>query len=56
MLSSTTMDILVVLVSLLVVCTAFLPSWPYARWGYYPSGACGLIALVIVALVIAGRL
>jgi hypothetical protein len=49
-------EILVVLVSLLVVSTAFLPSWPYARWGYYPSGAFGLVALLIVALVIAGRL
>jgi hypothetical protein len=46
--------LLIVLVLLLV---GALPSWPYSRgWGYYPSGGLGLIVVVLLVLLLAGRL
>jgi Protein of unknown function (DUF3309) len=46
--------LLVILVLLLI---AALPTWPYSRaWGYYPSGGLGLIVLIVLVLALAGRL
>jgi hypothetical protein len=46
--------LIVVLVLLLV---GALPSWPYSRgWGYYPSGGLGLVVVVLLVLLLAGRL
>ena len=46
--------LLILLVLLLV---GALPSWPYSGgWGYYPSGALGVILLVVLVLFLAGRL
>jgi hypothetical protein len=45
--------LIVVLVLLLV---GAIPSWPYSRnWGYYPSGAIGLVLLIILILMLTGR-
>jgi Protein of unknown function (DUF3309) len=47
--------ILIVLLVLLLL--GALPTWPYSSgWGYYPSGGLGLLLLIVVILVIAGRL
>lgn len=44
------MSLLLVLL-LVVLLVAALPSWPYARdWGYAPSG--GLLTLLVVLLVL----
>jgi hypothetical protein len=44
--------LLIVLVVLLV---AALPSWPHSRsWGYYPSGGLGLVLLVLLILLLLG--
>jgi hypothetical protein len=46
--------LLIILVLLLV---GALPAWPYSRgWGYYPSGGLGLIVVVLLVLLLAGRL
>jgi hypothetical protein len=46
--------LLIVLVLLLV---GALPAWPYSRsWGYYPSGGLGLVVVVLLVLLLAGRL
>jgi hypothetical protein len=46
--------LLIVLVLLLV---GALPAWPYSRsWGYYPSGGLGLVVMVLLVLLLAGRL
>jgi hypothetical protein len=46
--------LLIILVLLLV---GALPSWPYSRgWGYYPSGGLGLVVVVLLVLLLAGRL
>ncbi|MGA8273560.1 MAG: DUF3309 family protein [Candidatus Sulfotelmatobacter sp.] len=47
--------ILVVVLVLLLI--GALPSWPYSRgWGYYPSGGLGLVVVVLLVLLLAGRL
>ena len=46
--------ILVVLLVLLLL--GALPTWPYSRsWGYYPSGGLGLIVIILLVLMLAGR-
>ena len=48
---------LILLILLIVLLLGALPSWPYSRgWGYWPSGTLGLVVLVIVILLLAGRL
>jgi hypothetical protein len=49
------MSLLVILLILLLV--GILPVWPYSSaWGFYPSGGLGLIVLILVILLLAGRL
>ena len=46
--------LLILLVLLLI---GALPTWPYSSgWGYYPSGALGVILLVLLVLFLAGRI
>jgi hypothetical protein len=34
-----------------------IPTWPHSRtWGYMPSGAIGVILLIIVVLLLTGRM
>ena len=43
------------LILLIVLLIAVLPSWPYSRgWGYYPSGGLGLVLLILVVLLLLG--
>jgi len=47
------------LIVLVVLVIAGLPSWPYARawnYGYAPSGVLGLVLVVILILMLLGRL
>jgi len=47
----------ILLVLLILMLLGALPSWPYSRsWGYYPSGGLGLIVVVVLVLLLAGRL
>lgn len=46
--------LLIILVLLLI---GALPTWPYSGgWGYYPSGGLGLLLIILVVLVVAGRI
>jgi hypothetical protein len=46
--------LLIVLVLLLI---GALPAWPYSTgWGYYPSGGLGLVVIILLVLVVAGRI
>ena len=48
---------LLLLIVLIVVLLAILPSWPYSRsWGYFPSGIVGIIVAILVVLFLLGRL
>ncbi len=45
------------IIILVLALVGALPSWPYsAGWGYYPSGGLGLVVLVLVILLLAGRI
>jgi hypothetical protein len=48
---------LILLIVLVVLLLGALPTWPYSRsWGYYPSGGLGLVVVVLLLLLVAGRL
>ena len=43
----------ILIIILILLLLGAIPSWPYSRgWGYYPSGALGLILLIVVILVL----
>jgi hypothetical protein len=45
------------LVILIVLLIAALPTWPYsAGWGYYPGGLIGIILIVVIVLLLLGRI
>jgi len=47
--------ILLIIVVLLLI--GALPAWPYSRsWGYYPSSGLGIVVVVLLVLLLAGRL
>jgi hypothetical protein len=47
----------ILLVLLVLLLVGALPAWPYSRgWGYYPSGGLGLVVVVLLVLLLAGRL
>ena len=51
------MNSLVLVVLLIVVLLAVLPTWPYSTgWGYYPSGIVGLIVVVLLVMALTGRI
>ena len=51
------MNSLVLVVLLIVVLLAVLPTWPYSTgWGYYPSGIVGLIVVVLLIMALTGRI
>jgi hypothetical protein len=48
--------LVIVVIVLLILVIGALPSWPYSTgWGYYPSGGLGLVLLIVLILLIAGR-
>lgn len=48
---------LIILVILIVLLIGALPTWPHsASWGYYPSGGLGLVVIILIVLLLAGRL
>jgi Protein of unknown function (DUF3309) len=48
---------LLLLIILIVLLVGALPAWPYSGgWGYYPSGALGLILVIILILVLLGKI
>jgi hypothetical protein len=51
------MNSLVLVVLLIVVVLAVLPTWPYSTgWGYYPSGIVGLIVVILLIMALTGRI
>jgi hypothetical protein len=46
--------LLIVLVLLLI---GALPTWGYSGgWGYYPTGGIGILLIIVVVLLVAGRI
>jgi hypothetical protein len=47
----------ILLIILIVLLIGALPSWPYsAGWGYYPSSGLGLLLIIVIVLLVAGRI
>jgi len=47
----------ILLIVLILVLIGALPSWPHSRsWGYMPSGALGVIVLILIVLLLMGRI
>jgi hypothetical protein len=47
----------ILLIILILILIGALPTWPYSGgWGYYPSGGVGIIVIILVVLLLAGRL
>ena len=47
----------VLLVILILFLVGLLPAWPYSSgWGYYPSGGVGLLLIILIILLVAGKL
>ena len=46
----------IILIILILAVLGSLPAWPYsAGWGYYPSGALGLLLIVLIVFALMGR-
>ena len=47
----------ILLIILILLLIGALPTWPYSGgWGYYPSGGLGLLVVILVVLLLAGRI
>jgi hypothetical protein len=47
----------ILLVVLILMLVGVLPVWPHASsWGYGPSGAVGVILVIVIVLFLLGRL
>jgi len=47
----------IVLVLLFLMLLGVIPAWPHSRnWGYFPSGGLGLLLLILIFLMLAGRI
>jgi hypothetical protein len=47
----------ILLILLVLLLIGALPTWPYSGgWGYYPAGGLGLVVIVLLVLVVAGRI
>ncbi|MCC7045158.1 MAG: DUF3309 domain-containing protein [Alphaproteobacteria bacterium] len=46
----------ILLVLLVILLLGAIPTWPHSRgWGYGPSGALGVVLVVVLVLALTGR-
>jgi hypothetical protein len=46
----------ILLIILILALLGSVPLWPYsAGWGYGPSGGAGLLLVILIVLIVAGR-
>jgi hypothetical protein len=47
----------IVLIVLVLMLVGALPSWRYSNnWGYGPTGALGVVLVIVIVLLMTGRL
>jgi Protein of unknown function (DUF3309) len=47
----------ILLIILILILIGALPTWPHSSgWGYYPSGGIGLVLIIVIVLLVAGRI
>ncbi len=45
------------LIVLIILLIGAVPTWPHSQsWGYAPSGALGLVLVVVIILLVLGRI
>ena len=48
---------MILLIVLILALVGVIPSWPHSRsWGYAPGGMVGLVLVVVVVMLVAGKL
>jgi len=48
---------LILLIFVILFLVGALPTWPHSKnWGYFPSGGLGLVVVILLVLILAGRL
>ena len=47
---------LILLIILVLFLVGGLPNWGYHTYGFAPSGAAGVVLLIVVVLLLTGRL
>lgn len=47
----------VLLIVLVLLLLGAIPTWPHSRnWGYFPSGALGMILVILIILLVLGKI
>ncbi len=47
----------ILLIVLILFLVGALPTWSHsANWGYFPSGGLGILLIVVIVLMVAGRI
>lgn len=48
---------MILLIVLVLALVGVIPSWPHSRsWGYAPGGMIGLVLVIVVVMLVAGKL
>ena len=48
---------LILVILLVILLIGAFPQWPYSRqWGYYPTGGLGILLIIVIVLLLAGRI
>jgi hypothetical protein len=48
---------LILLIFVILFLVGALPTWPHSKnWGYFPSGGLGLVVVILLVLILAGRI
>jgi hypothetical protein len=47
----------ILLMLLVLLLIGAIPTWPHSRsWGYFPSGALGVILVILIILLVLGKI
>lgn len=47
----------ILLIVLVLILIGVIPAWPHSRsWGYGPSGALTVVAVILIILLLTGRI
>ena len=47
----------ILLIILVLFLIGALPRWPHSsNWGYYPSSGLGIVVVIVLVLLVAGRI
>jgi uncharacterized protein DUF3309 len=48
---------MILLIVLILALVGVIPSWPHSRsWGYAPGGMIGLVVVIVVVMLVAGKI